>query len=491
MNKKQLITIKILDEINVVFIGLKAHQLSKVVDKFSRKKDGYHFSPKYKLGVWDGKIQFFYKTGKTYLQLVPEILEFLGTDDFRYKIIDKRKIFDVTVPEIDENFLIDYGITLGEHQVLGINELTQNQGGIYLGGTGAGKTICAAALTKIYYDYLKLKTIIIVPSADLVEQTIDELLDFFPSVGEYSGNKKDYDHFCVVSTWQALQNNVGILSKFQVAIVDECHGTKADVLKNILNNSGSSIMVKVGVTGTLPETEVDRMNVKVTLGVVRYEAPAHMLMEKGWLAKLNLNIIQLREDLREEYQQYYETTKDSPKKTYATFKNNFFSEYTEEKKYIQNNKKRNEWIAQKTENYRKRKKGNTFILVNGVAYGKRLKKLIPDSHFIYGDDETKVRKEIFKLFDDNNDIVVISTFQLASTGLNIKRIFNLLLIDAGKGFIRIIQSIGRGLRKAHDKDEVNVDDICSDLKYAKRHLSSRIRHYTSQKYKFKKEIIDY
>ena len=66
------------------------------------------------------------------------------------------------------------------------------------------------------------------------------------------------------------------------------------------------------------------------------------------------------------------------------------------------------------------------------------------------------------MFAEHNDVVVVSTFQLASTGLNIKRIFNLFLVDAGKSFIQIIQSIGRGLRKAKDKDRVRVYDVCND-----------------------------
>jgi len=87
--------------------------------------------------------------------------------------------------------------------------------------------------------------------------------------------------------------------------------------------------------------------------------------------------------------------------------------------------------------------------------------------------------------------VVIATVNIASTGLNIKRIFNLMFIDVGKSFIRVIQSIGRGLRKAPDKDYVDVTDICTDLKYGKRHVRERIKFYTEAKYPHKKRKINY
>lgn len=488
MNKKAII--KILDEVNVVFIGLKTTDIDYLYDKFGLHAVNYIFHPKYKLGTWDGKIRFFSKTGKTYLQLVPEIVKYLKKQSYKFKLIDKRHSFDVELPVIDDQYLIDNGITLAKHQVKGVNALTQNGGGIFIGGTGAGKTICAAALSKLYHEELNLRIIIIVPNADLITQTIEEIKEFI-DVGEYSGNKKDLDHPCVVSTWQALQHNKAILSKFQVAIVDECHGVKATVLKDMLNQHGTNIYVKIGVTGTLPEEEIDKMSVRVSLGNVVHEVPAHELIKNKWLAKLNLHVTQLKEDLSEWYEEYFLSTKDSPKMTYAKFKQNAFPDFTSEKNYLQTNAKRNEELVSMFQEMRNRKKGNTFILVNGIAYGKRLAKLIPDAHFVYGADKKDVRQEIYNLFKENDNVLVISTFSLASTGLNIKRIFNLVLLDAGKSFIQVIQSIGRGLRKAHDKDEVNVYDICGDLKYSRRHLSKRTKHYSNQNYEFTKEKVDY
>ena len=137
------------------------------------------------------------------------------------------------------------------------------------------------------------------------------------------------------------------------------------------------------------------------------------------------------------------------------------------------------------------RKGNVLCLVDGVQFGKRLAKRIRNAKFVHGKDKQKVRKEIYDLFDNHDDLVVIATYKVASVGLNIKRIFNMLFIDAGKSFIRVIQTIGRGLRKAPDKDSVSISDICSDLKYSKRHLRERKKFYNEAKYPHRTHKIEY
>ncbi|MGI0076378.1 MAG: hypothetical protein ACREAU_03115, partial [Nitrosopumilaceae archaeon] len=79
---------------------------------------------------------------------------------------------------------------------------------------------------------------------------------------------------------------------------------------------------------------------------------------------------------------------------------------------------------------------------------------------------------------------------VAGIGIDIARIFNLIYIDGGKSFIKTIQTIGRGLRKAKDKGFVKVVDICSDFKYSKRHLTERIGFYKQAKYPYSKQIVD-
>jgi superfamily II DNA or RNA helicase len=59
------------------------------------------------------------------------------------------------------------------------------------------------------------------------------------------------------------------------------------------------------------------------------------------------------------------------------------------------------------------------------------------------------------------------------------------MIEPGKSFVRVIQSIGRGIRKAEDKDYVAVYDITSDLKYSKRHLTKRKAFYGEKEFPYK------
>jgi len=243
------------------------------------------------------------------------------------------------------------------------------------------------------------------------------------------------------------------------------------------------------------------MSVRIAIGEVQDEVPASLLIELGHLAVPAIDIIQMNVDLNvqhadylEDYELYLKDTKDTPpipKKSYKQFKNSYFPDFTAEKKFLQTEKARLDWIANYVESFRLLGKGNTLVLVNGVAFGKKMAKIVPDSVFLHGKDEREVRKEIYQSFKDNDDLIVFATVNIAGTGLNIKRIFNLILVDIGKSFIRVIQAIGRGLRKAHDKDSVYIGDICSDLKYNKKHLKKREQYYIEANYPNTKRTVDY
>ena len=199
-------------------------------------------------------------------------------------------------------------------------------------------------------------------------------------------------------------------------------------------------------------------------------------------------------NLKEQYEQFLKDTKDEPDiphLTYKQFKDSYFPDFTSEKSFLHSEKARLNWIAEYIGSKSLLDKGNVLWLVNGVPFGKKLAKIIPGAVFLHGKDDKEVRKEIYHSFKDNDNLVVIATVNIAGTGLNIKRIFNLVLVDLGKSFIRVIQAIGRGLRKAHDTDFVHVSDVCSDLKYSKRHLAKRIKYYKDAKYSYNKRKIDY
>lgn len=489
-------TVRILDEVSCAIIGLHPDHIGYFYEMYGVFAANYYFNPKFKLGAWDGKIRYFHKTGKTYVKLLDEIIPKIAALGYTINLDDLRQTSLITPRKIEKDFfshIINPDTSqpweMRQYQVDLVNALITHGGGVGIAGTGSGKTSMTAALAKSYELAAQYKSIIVVPDKNLTRQTINEYNFFQLDVGEYSGSHKDINHQHIVSTWQALQNNPEIIQNFQVVIVDECHGLKGNTLTKLLNEYGKKIAYRFGVTGTLPKEPTDELAVKVAVGTVQYTMPAHQLINEGYLSRLQIDVIQHDIDLKEQYQDHL-TSKPMPPPTYKQFKDGYFPDWPAEKKFLQTNNNRLDWIATYIEIISEQSKGNVLCLVNGINVGKKLVKLVQGSYFIHGQDDMKTRAQIYDMFSNNDNIVVFATVNIASTGLNIPRIFNLIFIDVGKSFIRTIQSIGRGLRKAHDKDFVRISDICSDLKYSKRHLRERIKFYKEARYPYTKRTVE-
>ena len=132
-----------------------------------------------------------------------------------------------------------------------------------------------------------------------------------------------------------------------------------------------------------------------------------------------------------------------------------------------------------------------MILVDRVNAGKELMARLPDSVFVSGNTDMAERKEEYDEIATSTNKIIIATYGVAAVGINIPRIFNLVLVEPGKSFVRVIQSIGRGIRKAEDKDFVQIWDITSSCKFAKRHLSQRKTFYKDANYPFSLEKLIY
>ena len=102
-----------------------------------------------------------------------------------------------------------------------------------------------------------------------------------------------------------------------------------------------------------------------------------------------------------------------------------------------------------------------------------------------------IRRRTQEEISEANNKVIVATYGVAAVGINIPRIFNLVLIEPGKSFVRVIQSIGRGIRKAEDKDFVQIWDITSSCRFAKRHLTQRKHFYREANYPFVVEKLNY
>lgn len=262
-------------------------------------------------------------------------------------------------------------------------------------------------------------------------------------------------------------------------VVSNCHGAKATKLHSMLVEYGPNIVHRFGLTGTLPKEACDLMNVHVSLGSVIGEYTTKTLIDKDWLARPNIEVIQLNDI------QYLLDSGVDEKAVYGLL-------YEEEEHFFKVNQTRLRFIAHYIEKTRNSSKlGNCLVLVNSIQYGKDLQQLIPNSYVLNGSNKAKARKEVYDLFETNDDMVVICTKHIAGVGLSIDRIFNLIYIDAGKSFINVMQQIGRGLRKSSDKSEINVLDICSNLPSANRRTKQRIVYYKEAHYPFQKIPLNY
>jgi len=248
------------------------------------------------------------------------------------------------------------------------------------------------------------------------------------------------------------------------AVVSNCHMAKAEVLKKLLTQNLRNAPIRWGLTGTVPKEDAEFQSILASLGPVVGQVSAKELQDKGVLSNCHVNICQLID-------------------TQA------HSGYQEELKYLVTNKERIEYIAKMMNNIKQ--SGNTLILVDRISAGQALAELIPNSTFVNGSVKVKDRKDTYDTIREGTNEVIIATYGVAAVGLNIPRIFNLVLLEPGKSFVRVIQSIGRGVRKAKDKDFVQIWDVTSTCKYAKRHLTQRKKFYKDAEYPFTIEKIDW
>ncbi len=471
-----------------VITNLRSEHVKLLYNKFGFKVENAYFHPKYKLGLWDGIIRFFKQNGSTYVNLLDEIIPVIIKLGYKINLIDKRKDNSFVLCEsITKDYFSEFNIELRDYQVAAVNAALNNNGGIIQAATGAGKTIITAAIAKRYEETNNLRSLIIVPDKTLTKQTTDKFRELGLDVGMFYSHAKETDRKHLITTWQSLNNYRHLTKDFDVVIVDECHGIRGNILRDIILENCQDIKYRFGVTGTVPKSVADWYALKAAVGNIVYEISAIDLIKQGFLANPHITIIQHSFDFTDEYNLFLEETEEQ-NITYRQFKENYFPDWQAEKKFLVSNEQRFLWIAKLLSEMKSSPQGNTLCLVPTIKFGRALAEAV-NGYFINHEVSVKERKEIFDLFKDNNDIILIGTPKIAGTGLDIPRVFNLVLVDIGKSFIRTIQSIGRGLRVAEDKEYVDVFDITSDLKYSKRQLRERVKFYKEAKYNFTKQTV--
>jgi len=468
------------DEVNIKIDGLAVETRRKIVNKLKFDLPYARHMPAYKLGRWDGTKTYFGIGGTGYLAHLDVILPIIEDSGYEIDVEDLRHHRDIKFNPITENYWADQGktwpkghpnagepIVLRDYQYDVINKFLENSQSLQEVATGAGKTITTATLSHLCEPYGR--TMVIVPNKSLVVQTEEDYINLGLDVGVYFGDRKELGRTHTICTWQSLNvldkksydSDTLSLAEFTegvtAIIIDEVHQAKAEVLTKLLTQNFRNCAIRWGLTGTIPKEQWEFQGILASIGPVINQVSAHDLQEKGVLANLNINILQ---------------TNDVQ----------VFRSYQDEYSFLVTDPTRLDWIATKIKQLSQT--GNTLVLINRIDTGNKLIELIPDAVFVSGGMKLDDRKEEYDEIKTSNDKIIIATYGVAAVGINIPRIFNLVLIEPGKSFVRVIQSIGRGIRKAEDKDHVEIWDITSACKYAKRHLTERKKYYKEAKYPF-------
>ena len=481
-------TIIIRDEVNIKIEGLDLDCRKKLVNTFKYEIPGARYQPAVRLGRWDGKVAYFQLGGSSYINLLPEIIPILEQYDYDIELDDQRDystVFDF-VQVTEDSFAhktwpqghptVGQPILLRDYQVEIVNNYLQNPQCIQEVATGAGKTLMTAALSKSVEAYGR--SIIIVPNKSLVTQTEKDYVNLGLDVGVYFGDRKDYNRTHTICTWQSLNNllkntKAGIgdctigefLEDVVCVIVDEVHMAKADALKTLLTGVMARVPIRWGLTGTVPKEKFESQALLVSLGPVIGRLSASELQQQGVLANCHVNIVQLIDHVE-------------------------YKDYQSELKYLLEESGRLDTMANLVRQVNET--GNTLVLVDRTECGRQLVARLGDKAvFVSGATKGTKRQAEYDEVADAVDKIIVATYGVAAVGINIPRIFNLVLVEPGKSFVRVIQSIGRGIRKAEDKDHVQIWDITSTCKFAKRHLTKRKQFYKEANYPFTQEKLEW
>jgi superfamily II DNA or RNA helicase len=474
------VTLLIKDEVNVKLEGLELNERKELTNKFKFEVPGARYMPAVRLGRWDGKVGFFQLGGSTYINLLPEILPYLESQGYGVDVEDLREYqTQFTLEPVEESSyshvkwpdkhpMAGEPIMLRDYQVEVINKFLEHPQSIQEIATGAGKTLCTAVLSHRCEEHGR--TIVIVPNKSLVTQTEADYINMGLDVGVYFGDRKEFGRTHTICTWQSLNillkgsrnHEVDItigefLQDVVCVMVDEVHMAKADALKTLLTGVMAHVPIRWGLTGTIPKEEYERMSLLCSIGSIEGKLSASELQDQGVLANCHVNVLQLED--------------------YTEYKN-----YQDELRYLLETEGRLDYISNLINQIKE--SGNTLVLVDRIAPGQELVKRIKDAVFVSGATKAKDRKDEYDEVATMDGKVIVATYGVAAVGINIPRIFNLVLIEPGKSFVRVIQSIGRGIRKAEDKDFVQIWDITSTCKFAKRHLTKRKQFYREANYPF-------
>lgn len=439
-------------------------------DFFSFTVPNAKFMPSYRNKFWDGKVRLFsLKTKKIYIGLLPYVDEFCrergfdfgGIEDVIGKKTDKKDLEEfaksLNLPLVPRDYQLDAFITAIKYgrQLL-------------LSPTASGKSLIIYLLARYYNK----KTVIIVPTTSLVEQMAKDFKDYGydKEICKIYSGQPVFDSDITITTWQSFSKAPkNVLESFDVVVGDEAHLFKAQTLKGILEKMKNTA-VRIGTTGTLDGSEVHRLQLEGLFGPVKKVISSYQLMEEGTIANINIDCVILRHTKQKKMT------------------------YQEEMDYLVSHQGRNQFITNLVGSL----KGNTLVLFQYVEkHGEVLYKMldgrVEDLHYVFGGTDTEDRENVREVVEQSNNSVILASYGTFSTGVNIKRIDNIVFASPSKSRIRNLQSIGRGLRKTEGKNKMRLFDISDDLQnenYTLNHLKDRINIYNEENFPYEIQEFD-
>lgn len=466
---------------------------AELSEYFSFFVPGYKFMPAFKNKVWDGKIRLFNTmNGELNAGLYIYLIKFCSERGYTLDTIESDYGFPGVLDKVNSDLLKEFYQHLKmpfsprDYQHDAITVGLQRKNAILLSPTGSGKSFIMYCLMRHILGTEKNKILIIVPTTSLVEQLYKDFEDYGWDVNNkvhriYSGKDKITDKRVIISTWQSIYKLPRKwFLQFSAVLGDECHGFKSKSLSSIMNKA-TEAKYRFGLTGTLDGTQTHKLVLEGLFGPVYQVTATKKLQDDGTLAPLDITVLMLK---------YASSTREI----------NINNDYQSEISFLINHEKRNKFIR----NLALNQKGNTLVLYQRVdGHGKPLFDIIRDKaeedrkvFFVSGNVEAEDRETIRKIVEKQENAIIVASLGTFSTGINIRNLHNIIFASPSKSQIKVLQSIGRGLRKSDDGRTTQLYDIADDLHWKNRrnytllHGSERVKIYSKEQFKYKVIQVD-
>ena len=472
ISKKNEVYIKVETEPNI------ARELS---DFFTFEVPGARFMPTYKNRIWDGKIRLFNQmSGEIYFGLVSYIEEFAKRNDISIEYKEGVQNEGEYGTSVLGGFVRRVSpkskgktLQIRDYQMDAFTHAVRNNRSLLLSPTASGKSLVIYLLSRWYESN---RVLILVPTTSLVEQMYSDFLDYGYLEAKmqkiYQGHSREITKEITISTWQSLYKMPRkFFEQFGCILGDEVHLFKAKSLTNIMNKMHLT-QYRHGFTGTLDGMQTHRLVLEGLFGSVNKVVSTKELMDKKTLAKLNIQCIVL---------QYPDKDKKFMKD----------QSYQDEVDLLVRDTRRNKFIINLTTHL----KGNTLLLFqfvekHGAVLYDMLKDLDRKVFYVHGGTDTETRENIREITEKEKSAIIVASYGTFSTGINIRNLHNVVFSSPSKSRIRVLQSIGRGLRQGTDKSTATLFDIADDLSWKSkqnftlRHFMERINIYNEEEFDY-------